>query len=112
MVAAAAQQRAGGMTSRRWLFVVALAGCHVAHSRHLPRELFVARDGSDASPGTRDQPFATLERARDEIRRLRAAGTLPDGAIVDVRAGVYVLPATFEPDARDSGSATAPIRSS
>ena len=50
--------------------------------------LYVAPAGSDAWTGTRagpnagrtDGPFATLERARDELRQRRKAGTITDGA--------------------------------
>jgi hypothetical protein len=49
--------------------------------------LFVATDGNDQWSGTlaepsaakTDGPFATLERARDEMRRIKARGGLPAG---------------------------------
>jgi hypothetical protein len=72
--------------------------------------LFVASDGSDANPGTEEKPFATLERARDEIRQRKAAGPLPAGGItVDVRGGVYELPRPLELTDQDSGTENAPI---
>ncbi len=72
--------------------------------------LFVASDGSDANPGTEEKPFATLERARDEIRQRKAAGPLPAGGItVDVRGGVYELPRPLELTDQDSGAENAPI---
>ncbi len=36
----------------------------------------MATDGRDTNPGTKEQPLRSLEAARDEIRRRRAAGTL------------------------------------
>ncbi|MHB0961213.1 MAG: right-handed parallel beta-helix repeat-containing protein [Pirellulaceae bacterium] len=71
--------------------------------------LYVAPDGDDAASGTRTEPFATLVRARDEIRVLRAAGQVPEGAQVIVRAGVYELAESFQLAAMDSGSAQAPV---
>ncbi len=71
---------------------------------------YVAPDGSDANPGTRDKPFATLERARDAIRALKAKRGLPrGGATVFVRGGVYRRSSTFELTDADSGRADAPI---
>ncbi len=68
--------------------------------------LFVAVDGDDGNPGTIDKPFKTLEGARDAIRVLRAAGEIGvDGAIVNLRGGVYEIAETFELDERDSGTA-------
>ena len=40
-------------------------------------EFFVAPHGNDANPGTKEQPLATLQRARDAIRELKKAGPLP-----------------------------------
>jgi hypothetical protein len=72
--------------------------------------LFVAGHGSDANPGTEEKPFATLERARDEIRQRKAGGPLPVGGItVEVRGGVYELPRPLELTDQDSGVENAPI---
>jgi hypothetical protein len=65
--------------------------------------LCVATDGNDINPSTEAKPFATLERARDEIRRIRAAGPLPLGGItVEIRGGVYELARPLELTAQDS----------
>lgn len=65
-------------------------------------DLFVAPDGSDTNPGTREQPFATIVKARDAVRERIAAGLQSD-VNVYLRAGVYRLaePLTFGPE--DSG---------
>ncbi len=73
-------------------------------------ELFVAPEGDDSTPGTRERPFATPERARDELRARRAAGRLPAGPVaVRLLPGEYVRTATFELSAIDSGTPTAPV---
>ncbi len=59
-------------------------------------------------PGTLKQPFATLERARDEVRRLKAAGPLQGGATVHVRAGFYCRQQPFDLGAEDAGTEDAP----
>ena len=62
------------------------------------------RDGSDG-------PFATLVRARNEIRTLRASGRLSFGVGVDVvvHDGTYRLDSTFALTGDDSGSDTGSI---
>ncbi|MBM4083539.1 MAG: right-handed parallel beta-helix repeat-containing protein, partial [Planctomycetes bacterium] len=83
-----------------------------------PGRCFVATNGSDAWSGKlvepnaakTDGPFATLERARDEVRKLKAAGPLPKGGVVvEMRGGVYELGRPFELTTADSGAADAPI---
>jgi len=80
--------------------------------------LFVAPNGHDAWSGRlaepnaegTDGPFATLERARDEIRQMKQAGPLPPGGVtVEVRGGIYERERTFELTAEDSGTETAPV---
>ena len=71
-------------------------------------EFFVAPDGSDDNPGTREKPFATLEKARDTIRKLKAQGLLgPVG--VRLLPGEYRVKSTFELTADDSGTDKAPV---
>ena len=85
------------------LLLVTLAVLHAA-------EFHVALNGNDANPGTSGKPFASLERARDEIRKLNMAGAYPkDGVTVWVHGGVYLRDRSFDLDARDSGQAGAPV---
>jgi len=73
-------------------------------------KFFVSPIGDDTNPGTRDQPFETLERARDALRRLRAAGPLPEGDIaVVLAAGIHHRTESFALGPEDSGTATAPV---
>jgi len=74
------------------------------------RTICVAADGKDANEGTKDSPFATLTRARDEIRKLKQGGGLPAGGVhVVVCDGEYEIRETFQLTAEDSGTAAAPI---
>ena len=98
---------------------LALGLCSVATAwAAAPLTLYVSPEGRDdwtgrsRRPGLlrRDGPFQTLERARDEIRRQRAAGTLAEpGAVVELQPGVYPLTQPFELSAEDSGTAEAPV---
>jgi hypothetical protein len=74
-----------------------------------PLTLSVSSKGSDAASGSRAAPFATLERARDEVRARRASDRLPGGAVIEVRGGLYPLPRTFTLTTEDSGTAVAPL---
>jgi hypothetical protein len=75
--------------------------------------LYVATDGSDEWSGRlpapdkkrTDGPFATLERARDEIRKMKRLAGIPEGGVtVRVRGGVYEPKRPFELTAEDSGN--------
>ncbi|NLF67979.1 MAG: right-handed parallel beta-helix repeat-containing protein [Candidatus Anammoximicrobium sp.] len=83
-----------------------------------PATLYVAVDGNDAWSGklpeanaTRtDGPLATLEAARDAVRRWKQAGPLPArGVVVELRGGVYERDRALELTAEDSGAAETPI---
>jgi hypothetical protein len=78
--------------------------------------LYVAPGGNDAwsgklsEPKDGDGPLATLQRARDEIRKLKKQGGLPaGGVVVEIRGGVYELPQPLELKEEDSGGEGAPI---
>jgi hypothetical protein len=79
-------------------------------------QLYLSPTGNDSSSGRQPEssgtegPFATLERARDEIRKLRKSGSLPpNGVAVSLRGGNYFLNHSFELTAEDSGTPAAPV---
>lgn len=77
----------------------------------LPRdgvELFVSPKGADTNPGTKGKPFASLERARDEIR-VRKTPESSKPITVFVRGGDYPVTQTFKLGAQDSGGAQSPV---
>jgi hypothetical protein len=74
--------------------------------------LYVAPNGNDAWSGTLVEPnaaktdgcFASLVRAREEIRRIKRKSGLPKGGIVvEIRGGVYQLTSPLSLSAEDSG---------
>lgn len=72
--------------------------------------LYVSPAGSDDNSGAMSKPFATLERARDEIRALRRKEKLQRGAVyVTVKGGQYSVRQTFTLTSLDSGTPDAPI---
>jgi hypothetical protein len=96
---------------RRWLaFGVFLCASSLAVGARASLQLWAAANGSDEALGSEEAPYRTLERARDEIRRRKAAGELPvDGAVVTVRGPMYELDRAFELSAQDSGTLAGPI---
>src|ERR1035437_742482 len=76
----------------------------------LTAQLYVSPTGSDTNSGTQAQPFATLERARDEGRRLSQDRKLAKGGLtVWLRGGDYLRTNALQLTAADSGTASAPI---
>ncbi|MBN1346313.1 MAG: right-handed parallel beta-helix repeat-containing protein [Phycisphaerae bacterium] len=74
-----------------------------------PIELYVAVGGSDLSPGTKSRPLASLEGARDAIRRMREDAPLTRPVIVWIRGGDYFRTDTFKLTREDAGTIDAPI---
>jgi hypothetical protein len=78
--------------------------------------LHVSPVGNDAWSGTlaapnpakTDGPLASLARARDEIRRQKAAGAKGPFTVL-VSAGAYLMTQTFTLGPEDSGTADAPV---
>jgi hypothetical protein len=91
------------------LVLAALSGRASAQSGNATT-LFVSPGGNDGNSG-RDaaQPFATIARARDEVRRLRTSGGPAEPITIYLRGGLYLLrePLVFTPE--DSGTAGAPV---
>ncbi len=76
-----------------------------------PLKLHVAPGGNDKADGRSPAAaFATVERARDEIRTLKAGPNAPaDGFVVEIAGGVYNLATSLAFGPEDSGTAKAPI---
>ncbi len=90
--------------------VAAQAGRTVLPSPPAPAvTLYVATTGDDANPGTKERPFASIERAQREIRNFRRGGLPKGGIAVRVGGGQYSVARTFKLGRDDSGTADAPI---
>ena len=66
-------------------------------------DFYVAPGGVDTNPGTPGKPFASIERARDAVRPLIAAGLDHDVTVL-LSSGTYELPRPLEFGSGDSGS--------
>ncbi|HEY2104815.1 MAG TPA: right-handed parallel beta-helix repeat-containing protein, partial [Candidatus Binataceae bacterium] len=94
------------------------AGANLAPDILQPRPSFtfyVARDGNDnwsgtlKAPSNGNGPFATVARARDAIRALKAGGRLAGPVSVQIRAGTYYLQTPLVLTPLDSGTPSGPI---
>ncbi len=65
-------------------------------------ELFVAPDGNDANPGTKDKPFKTIEHARQSVAKIN--GDMTGDITVYLRGGIYELSASVVFSGKDSGT--------
>lgn len=84
------------------LLTATLAGAAAA-------DVYVAPGGDDAGAGTVEKPFATLERARDAVRALKAAGLPEGGVTVWLADGDYFRSEPFALTAADGGEAGKPV---
>ena len=71
-------------------------------------EVFVSPQGDDAQAGSEQQPFATLARARDEVRALKRSGVAGPIAVT-VLPGQYSVRSTLTLTADDSGTEASPV---
>jgi hypothetical protein len=98
------------------LRAMAAAGAVWAGAAH-GAEFHVAPGGSDTWSGTlaapdkarSDGPFATLERARDAARALRARNAAPGPVTIRIGPGTFELPRTLALDVADSGTPASPL---
>ena len=80
-----------------------LAGLCGLLAQTLPaRDFFVIPSGDDAHPGTRQEPLATIQAARDAVRAHIAGGMTRD-ITVFIGPGDYFIDEPLLLDARDSG---------
>jgi len=73
-------------------------------------DIYVSPDGSDANPGTKDKPLATLSfalRKARELRRLEDA-SIVNGIHIIMRKGIYPLYETVFIRPEDSGTPASP----
>ena len=70
-------------------------------------DIYVAVDGLDTNPGTKDKPLATLDGARKKVRELKK--TAKDGIVVAFKAGNYGSLDNVQFTADDSGSESIPV---
>ena len=83
---------------------ITLAALTLVTSAATAADFHVASNGNDASPGTKEKPFATPARAKEAVRTLVAGGLKSDVRAV-LRGGTCSLAAPLVFTSADSGSA-------
>ena len=63
---------------------------------------YVSLNGNDANSGTKNSPFRSIERARDEVRKINQ--NMTGDIVVEIENGRYYIENTIELDERDSGT--------
>lgn len=66
-------------------------------------KIWVSPEGSDSSPGIENAPFLTLQRARDEVRKLNAEKRKNHDIIIYLKDGIYRLKEPLILKPQDSG---------
>ncbi|MCE5248891.1 right-handed parallel beta-helix repeat-containing protein [bacterium] len=86
------------------LAILALCSCGTGENAR-ENAFYVSPTGNDGWSGKKGKPFATIEKARDAVRALKAKGPLTKPVTVYIGGGVYTLskPVVFTPE--DSGTA-------
>ena len=71
--------------------------------------IYIAPNGNDGNPGTRQKPLHSLTGARDLIRNWKKNSPVADTVIVRIADGTYFMnqPLVLEP--MDSGTKTSPV---
>ena len=91
-----------------WICIMGTMSAHSSSAAECP--LYVSPDGDDSWSGaTPDKPFATLQRARDEIRAIKNKGPLTNPVTVYLRGGLHALSAPLLLTPQDSGTEFCPI---
>jgi hypothetical protein len=84
------------------LLVLISTGSHFRAATPVFREFYVAPQGSDGNPGTKDRPFLTVAHARDVVRSINRR--MNGDIVVYLRGGVYPVKAPIDFHADDSGN--------
>jgi len=90
--------------------ILASAAVALAEVAKPGRVYFIAPDGEDDNDGSRERPFATVERAQRTIRQLKTNGRYPKGGVtVMIRGGRYPMAPGLAFDEYDSGEPGSPV---
>jgi hypothetical protein len=97
--------------TRRWLLIWLLSFLAAPLMAETERMFFIAPKplGDDRNAGTREAPFATLERARVAVREYRATHEPRGEIVVELQRGHYEVAAPVRFDASDSGREGMPV---
>ena len=73
------------------------------------KQIYISPNGKDSNSGTKEMPFATIQRAQQEVKKLKEKGMPAGGIVVYLRGGRYFLQEGLLFGKDDSGTETAPV---
>ncbi len=73
------------------------------------QRFYVAPNGSDDNPGTRERPVASLTAVRDLVRAMRTQQTLLDTVFIEVSPGEYFMDKPLLLTPTDAGTRQSPV---
>jgi len=71
-------------------------------------EYFVSPKGNDNNDGSKNKPFATIQKAQEEVRKLKKS-TINGGIAITLKNGIYNITDTISLNKADSGTKNTPI---
>jgi len=106
-----------GLLAIVFIFILNFPSFAQSVTRNNRNVYYVSPSGNDhwsgklvkPDPTKTNGPFATLERARNAVRKLRQTRTLKDTVFIFIEGGDYYLNKTWVLSAQDSGTSTAPV---
>ncbi|SMP65604.1 Right handed beta helix region [Neorhodopirellula lusitana] len=78
-----------------------MAAAIIANATAFSQEFYVSPTGNDGGPGSREEPFQTLPRARDAVRQVNEK--MASDVIVHLRGGEYPVSEVIEFGPQDGG---------
>ena len=73
----------------------------LVHADYVWKEFYVAVGGSDENPGTKEEPFATVSKAKEAVKEISA--DMQGDIVVNIGEGTYFLNETLDFTVEDSG---------
>ena len=71
-------------------------------------DIYVSTDGNDSADGSKSKPFKTIQRAKEEVKKL--SGDMSGDIVVHIAGGEYTLNETITFDETDGGSGEYSVR--
>lgn len=91
------------------IFVFITNAVEISETEKSDVNIYVCLTGNDGGNGNIDNPFNSLEKARDYVRVHKSQSAIDHNINVVIREGVYYFDDSFELSYRDSGSEKYPI---
>jgi tetratricopeptide (TPR) repeat protein len=73
------------------------------------KSIYVSIKGNDKNIGTKAKPFASIQRAQEEVKKIKKEGMPAGGINVYLRGGKYLIDESISFGIEDSGTADAPV---